>query len=43
MDDGTPILGTILNDWNAKSRTGYGYHGYYKGYYDYHSNGDRSQ
>src|SRR5207253_8607220 len=42
MDDGTPILGTILNDWNAKSRSGYGYHGYYKGYYEYHGNGSKS-
>lgn len=31
-EDGTRILGTILNDWNPK-RHGYGYYGYYKGYY----------
>jgi capsular exopolysaccharide synthesis family protein len=38
LDDGTPVLGTILNDWNAKTRSGSGYHGYYKGYYEYHGN-----
>ena len=31
-EDGTPVLGTILNDWNPKS-SGSGYYGYYKGYY----------
>ena len=40
MDDGTPVLGTILNDWNAKTRSGSGYHGYYKGYYEYHGNAE---
>ena len=42
MDDGTPIFGTILNDWNAKTRSGYAYNGYYKGYYDYHGNGAKT-
>lgn len=41
-DDGTPILGTILNDWNAKARNSYGYQQYYKGYYEYHGNGEKS-
>ena len=31
-EDGTPVLGTILNDWNPKASGG-GYYGYYKGYY----------
>ncbi|MEQ1885615.1 MAG: polysaccharide biosynthesis tyrosine autokinase [Bryobacteraceae bacterium] len=40
-EDGTPVLGTILNDWNPKwSPSGYyGYDGgYYSGYYE-HKNG----
>jgi succinoglycan biosynthesis transport protein ExoP len=40
LDDGTKVLGTVLNDWNPKKHQGYGY-GYayrsYGGYYDsYH-------
>jgi capsular exopolysaccharide synthesis family protein len=31
-EDGTKILGTILNDWNPKSAPN-GYYGYYGGYY----------
>jgi polysaccharide biosynthesis transport protein len=31
-DDGTQVLGTILNDWNPK-RSPNGYYGYYNGYY----------
>jgi capsular exopolysaccharide synthesis family protein len=31
-EDGTPVLGTILNDWNPKATAG-GYYGYYRGYY----------
>ena len=39
-EDGTRVIGTILNDWNPKKHQGYGY-GYayrsYHGYYDsYH-------
>ncbi len=34
-EDGTPILGTILNDWNPKRAAGYGYYRYYR-YYDYY-------
>lgn len=36
-NDGTPVIGAILNHWNASSRSGYGYQSYYKGYYGYHS------
>jgi capsular exopolysaccharide synthesis family protein len=38
-EDGTLVLGTILNDWNPKSGPGgyYGsYHAHYKGYSRYH-------
>ncbi len=31
-EDGTKLLGTILNDWNPKHSTT-GYYGYYNGYY----------
>jgi capsular exopolysaccharide synthesis family protein len=31
-DDGTPVLGVIMNDWNPKSSSG-GYYGYHSGYY----------
>ena len=35
-EDGTPLLGTILNDWDPKSSPN-GYYGYYNGYYkNYH-------
>jgi Mrp family chromosome partitioning ATPase len=33
-EDGTSILGTILNDWNPKSAPN-GYYGYYSKYYAY--------
>ncbi len=35
MEDGTPVLGTILNDWNPEGRAGLGYQGYYQDYYQY--------
>lgn len=35
-EDGTPVLGTILNDWNPKNTSGYGYENYYKSYYHYY-------
>ena len=39
-EDGTAVLGTILNFWNPKT-PGYGYYtGYYAGYYHYYGNGD---
>jgi len=31
-EDGTPVLGTVLNDWNPAATSG-GYYGYYRGYY----------
>jgi capsular exopolysaccharide synthesis family protein len=31
-DDGTPVLGVIMNDWNPKSASSK-YYGYYSGYY----------
>ena len=31
-DDGTPLLGVIMNDWDPKN-SGSGYYGYYRGYY----------
>lgn len=39
-DDGTPVIGAILNDWNVMSRPGYGYQSYYKGYHRYHNDPD---
>ena len=40
LEDGIPILGTILNAWNPKT-PGYGYyHSYYAGYYHYYGDGD---
>jgi succinoglycan biosynthesis transport protein ExoP len=38
-EDGTGLLGTILNDWNPKHSTS-GYYGYYKQYKDYGTNED---
>jgi Mrp family chromosome partitioning ATPase len=39
-EDGTPILGTILNFWNPKT-PGYGYYRYYyAGYYHYYGAGE---
>jgi succinoglycan biosynthesis transport protein ExoP len=32
-EDGTPVLGTILNDWNPRYAPGYGYYRYYDRYY----------
>ena len=32
LEDGTPVLGTILNGWDPKVNG----HGYYDNYYDYH-------
>jgi Mrp family chromosome partitioning ATPase len=37
-EDGTQILGTILNDWNPK-RSPNGYYGYTNGYYNGHYGG----
>jgi capsular exopolysaccharide synthesis family protein len=31
-EDGTPLLGTVLNDWDPKASSR-GYYGYYRGYY----------
>ena len=31
-EDGTVILGTVLNDWDPKAASG-GYYGYHRGYY----------
>lgn len=31
-EDGTHVLGTVLNDWNPKQSAG-GYYGYYDGHY----------
>ncbi len=39
-EDGTPLLGTILNDWNPKISTGYGY--YDTSYYHYYHHGNGS-
>ena len=36
LEDGTPVLGTILNDWNPKHKTTYGYQNYESGYHEYH-------
>jgi capsular exopolysaccharide synthesis family protein len=42
-EDGTPVIGTILNDWNPKIHQGYGYgygyrsyHGHYESYYKHY-------
>ncbi len=41
-EDGTPVLGTILNHWNPKT-PGYGYYKYYyAGYYHYYGQGNGS-
>jgi succinoglycan biosynthesis transport protein ExoP len=40
VEDGIPILGTILNFWNPRT-PGYGYYRYYyAGYYHYYGGGD---
>jgi succinoglycan biosynthesis transport protein ExoP len=40
-EDGTPVLGTILNFWNPKT-PGYSYYKYYyDGYYHYYGDGSR--
>ena len=36
FEDGTQVLGTILNDWNPKNKTNYGYQNYESGYHEYH-------
>jgi succinoglycan biosynthesis transport protein ExoP len=42
-EDGTPILGTILNFWNPKT-PGYGYYRYYyAGYHHYYGNGENDE
>jgi capsular exopolysaccharide synthesis family protein len=35
-DDGTHVLGTILNDWNPRHTTSYGYYKYYDHYHHYY-------
>ncbi|PYV41716.1 MAG: hypothetical protein DMG09_04065, partial [Acidobacteria bacterium] len=37
---GTPLLGTILNDWNPKITPGYGYYSHYSSYYQHYSGSD---
>jgi Mrp family chromosome partitioning ATPase len=37
-EDGTPVLGAILNDWNPKHSVTYGYYGYK--YYDHYHRQD---
>ncbi len=34
-EDGTALIGTILNDWNPRHTSAYGYNGYYKNYRAY--------
>jgi Mrp family chromosome partitioning ATPase len=36
-EDGTPMLGTVLNDWNPQ-RSPNGYYGYQNGYYGGYGN-----
>jgi capsular exopolysaccharide synthesis family protein len=36
LEDGTPVLGTILNDWNPKRSSRYGYYRYYDRYKHYY-------
>lgn len=36
-DDGTTVLGSILNDWNPKRTTQYGYYKYYDRYKSYYA------
>ena len=36
IEDGTPVFGTILNDWNPEHKASYGYHNYDYGYHQYH-------
>ena len=35
-EDGTTVLGTILNDWNPKKHQGYGYGYAYRSYDTYY-------
>jgi len=37
QEDGTNVLGTVLNDWNPKKSTHYGYYRYYDKYRHYYS------
>ena len=39
QEDGTPVLGTILNDWNPRQKAGYGYRNYEAGYRQYAESG----
>jgi Mrp family chromosome partitioning ATPase len=40
VDDGIPLMGTILNNWNPNT-PGYGYYrNYYAGYYHYYGEGN---
>ncbi len=36
QEDGTRVLGAILNDWNPKRSSHYGYYGYYRKYSSYY-------
>jgi polysaccharide biosynthesis transport protein len=37
VEDGTRVIGTVLNDWNPKKSSRYSYHGYYDRYRDYYT------
>ncbi|MGA2326203.1 MAG: polysaccharide biosynthesis tyrosine autokinase [Bryobacteraceae bacterium] len=41
-DDGTHVLGTILNDWNPRHTASYGYYKYYDHYHHYYGSKDKS-
>lgn len=41
--DGTPVLGTILNDWNPQHKTVNGYKNYTDGYYEYQANAESKE
>ncbi len=42
MEDGTPVLGTILNDWNPTHKASYGYYNYNSDYHQYHGRTNKS-
>ncbi len=37
VEDGTPVLGTIVNDWNPRKSGRYGYYRYYERYKHYYA------
>ncbi len=39
LEDGTAVLGTVLNDWNPKRSNRYGYYRYYDKYKHYYGSG----